>query len=80
MCLSRTPLILTPRSAQEEPNALNDAESIGKVALENDARTGEIRPHEVFCTSCDTWVALDATARYAPANWDAHTRECSGSM
>ncbi|KIP04512.1 hypothetical protein PHLGIDRAFT_129438 [Phlebiopsis gigantea 11061_1 CR5-6] len=72
----------TPRasaSGDNGPAPLSQIEAEGKAALENDARTGEIRPHEVFCTACNAWVALDPVARYATVNWEAHTPSCSAN-
>jgi hypothetical protein len=68
------------RSIQGESSILSAAELEGKEALESDSRTGEIRPNEVFCTSCNTWIALDPVTPYATANWEAHLLQCAGSM
>ncbi|GJE98070.1 hypothetical protein PsYK624_142920 [Phanerochaete sordida] len=52
----------------------------GRTVLESDSRTGEIRPHEVFCTSCNIWVQLDPTVPYVVANWKAHLEQCPGTI
>lgn len=56
------------------------ADTDGRTALEGDSRTGEIRPHEAFCTSCNTWIQLDPTVPYVVTNWKAHTQECPGNI
>ncbi|EKM50663.1 uncharacterized protein PHACADRAFT_166337 [Phanerochaete carnosa HHB-10118-sp] len=63
-----------------KPKEPSEAEAEGRTALEGDSRTGEIRPHEVFCTSCNAWIALDLTARYMVTNWKAHVQECPGAV
>ena len=77
--------VVPPNSASVEASAAIStdgdparAEAEGKAILENDAKTGEIRPHEVFCTSCAKWIKLDDVVRFAPGNWREHSTNCSG--
>ncbi|KAI0091455.1 hypothetical protein BDY19DRAFT_991161 [Irpex rosettiformis] len=67
----------TPSSTTSD--TLGPMEAEGKATLENDFRTGEIRPHEVFCTQCATWVKLYPTTKYSPKNWLAHVQQCPGT-
>ncbi|EGN96842.1 hypothetical protein SERLA73DRAFT_185039 [Serpula lacrymans var. lacrymans S7.3] len=47
--------------------------------LEADPRAQEIRPHEVLCRSCQKWVRLAATQKYALGNWSVHQGRCCGT-
>ncbi|KIJ20967.1 hypothetical protein PAXINDRAFT_165777 [Paxillus involutus ATCC 200175] len=48
--------------------------------LQADSRAQEVKPHEVFCRSCQKWIKLAINAPYVLANWQAHQQRCSGSF
>jgi hypothetical protein len=48
--------------------------------LQADSRAQEVKPHEVFCRSCQKWIKLAINAPYVLANWQAHQQRCSGSL
>jgi hypothetical protein len=47
--------------------------------LQADSRAQEVKPHEVFCGSCQKWIKLSINSPYALANWQSHQQRCSGS-
>ncbi|KIK98231.1 hypothetical protein PAXRUDRAFT_134646, partial [Paxillus rubicundulus Ve08.2h10] len=56
----------------------SEAERMG--FLQADSRAQEVKPHEVFCRSCQKWIKLSISAPYVLANWEAHQQRCSGSL
>ncbi|KAI0685610.1 hypothetical protein BC835DRAFT_1383276 [Cytidiella melzeri] len=75
--LKATPLkVPTTSSSNKTDDSLSPMEEEGKTILENDSRIGAMRPHEVFCTQCATWVKLYPTTKYSPRNWQSHVQQC----
>ncbi|KAI0339635.1 hypothetical protein BDW22DRAFT_1361210 [Trametopsis cervina] len=72
-----TPLRMQP-SMSNISDTLSPMEAEGKATLERDARAGEIRPHEVFCTQCASWVKLYPSTKYSTRNWLTHMQQCPG--
>lgn len=47
-----------------------------KSILDNDPRSGEVRPQEVFCIPCNKFIRLSTKTSYALYNWEAHSSKC----
>lgn len=48
-----------------------------RQALVDDPRTGEVEPHQVFCTICKKWIKLYKEVEYIESNWVRHVERCS---
>ena len=48
-----------------------------KAILDNDPRSGEVRPQEVFCVPCNKFIRLSSKTSYALYNWEAHSSKCA---
>ncbi|KAG6856560.1 hypothetical protein H0H87_003242 [Tephrocybe sp. NHM501043] len=44
--------------------------------LSADPAVSSLKPHEVLCRNCGTWVRLSTNVPYKIANWKAHTLSC----
>lgn len=47
-----------------------------KQALNDDPRTGEVLPHEVWCLMCKKWIKLYKDVEYIESNWIRHAEKC----
>ncbi|KAG6811649.1 hypothetical protein H0H92_006464 [Tricholoma furcatifolium] len=71
-----------------EDDASDDAEKSKQRAkteeqridiLTNDPNVSSVKPHEVLCRNCGTWIRLSNKVPYKLANWKAHTQVCQTS-
>lgn len=66
------------RSSSDKVTRKSEAER--QAYFDNDPRAEEVRPYEVLCKNCKTWVKLGSKIRFALGNWNTHQQRCSGSL
>ncbi|KIJ57773.1 hypothetical protein HYDPIDRAFT_34803 [Hydnomerulius pinastri MD-312] len=75
----------TPANANNNPSSPTSSKAIRRseaeriAILQADPRAQEVKPHEVFCRSCQKWIKLSINQPYSLANWQSHQQRCSGS-
>jgi len=62
--------------SSKTPGRARKSEAERMEFLQNDSHSGEVEPHRVFCTACQTWVELNPKRRYVMQKWVLHRKSC----